>query len=67
MNTIIERISYTNAIKKVKKDIKVEFNKCTINYWRNSTREINNRDSAHFFPDLNKIFRKENNDNLNNI
>lgn len=47
-----------------KKNIEAEFNKCTKDYWRNSTREIDYKNSASFFPDLNRLFRKENKDNV---
>ena len=53
-------------MKEVKDKIKLEFNRNVTNFWRNEIKKVDYRDSANFFPALNKIFRKKNN-SLDNI
>ena len=63
----LKTIMYKSYMNEIKNDIKNEFNKNTLNFWRNSIREINYRDSASFFPSLNRIFRKDDNNSVNSL
>lgn len=63
-----ERRQLNSQLNKVKIDLYNEFKKATNDNWNELVRSINYKDSANFFPKLNKIFKKNmDNQSIKNI
>ena len=57
-------IKLKEKMKKIKNDLYLEFCKSSKENWADLIKSINYRDSASFFPTLNKIFRKKNKNSM---
>ena len=56
-----EKKILNQQLAKIKTNLFNEFKKATNDNWNNLIKSINYKDSANFFPKLNKIFKKNNN------
>lgn len=59
----LEYINYKNLIKKIKYQLKLEFNKSISNYWQKKVENIRHTETD-MFPQINRIFRQKNKNSL---
>lgn len=56
-----------NTINSIKALIKSEFTNSINQYWQALIKQIDHRDPSNFFPSINKIFRKKNQSNIDQL